>query len=511
MSTTKHIVHEGLPVSANVPDIAADGDRPNILMICTDQLRADWLGINGHPLCQTPHLDELALNGINFRSAMSECPVCCPARRILMTGLDPFGIHMFQNRDLQEFPEGPKLAELVSTAGYQTHAVGKMHTWPPRNRMGFDDIEVNEEGRTAGHTYPDDYVQFINEAGLGPQLNAHGIGNNQYGFRPSPVPEWATTTGWTADRAMRFLRRRDTTRPFMLYVSFDKPHPPLVPPQEFYDLYRDKHFDEPVIGDWAGIKCGPGDRKRDAIDRTPHVIQESLRAYAACITHIDSRIGQLLGTLRETGVLRNTWIIFTADHGDMTFDHYRRAKGTFLNGSSQVPFIVVPAVSASDLLADDAIGRVDQDHPVGLADFLPTICELTGAATPASIPGRSLVPFFTSKSGEYHGWRDVHFGTVKGHYAAFDGHYRYMWETHHGDELLFDHQQDNKDTHDLSQDPAHAATKEKLRSALISWLQTNDDPHVQNGNLVAIPIETVGEGAKSGYTNGPWNNRGWRG
>ena len=107
---------------------------------------------------------------------MSECPVCCPARRILMTGLSPYGINMFQNRDLQDFPEGPKLAECLSDAGYLCHGVGKMHTWPPRHRMGFHDIEINEEGRTAGHDYPDDYQQFLQESGFGPLAHAHGQG-----------------------------------------------------------------------------------------------------------------------------------------------------------------------------------------------------------------------------------------------------------------------------------------------------------------------------------------------
>ena len=216
----KQQVFEGLPVRADVDDVAAAGDRPNILLICTDQLRADLLGINGHPIVQSPHIDQLALSGINFRHAFSECPVCCPARRIIMTGRDPFGINMFQNRDLQPFPEGPKLAELLTQAGYQTAGFGKFHTWPPRNHMGFEELEVNEEGRTAGHIYPDDYQQFLIDKGFGPIANAHGMGNNQYGYRQSPVPEYATSTGWTADRAMRFLKRRDPTRPFFLVRLF---------------------------------------------------------------------------------------------------------------------------------------------------------------------------------------------------------------------------------------------------------------------------------------------------
>ena len=340
-------MHAGLPVDAALDDVAITGDRPNIVMICTDQLRADFLGINGSQHVQTPHIDRMAHSGINFRQTMSECPVCCPARRILMTGRDSYGVNMYQNRDLQPFPEGPKLAEVLGASGYQTYGIGKMHTWPPRNRMGFDDIEINEEGRTAGFPYPDDYQQFLLDNGLAAQSNAHGMGNNQYGYRPSPVPEWATSTGWTADRAMRFFRRRDTNRPFFCYVSFDRPHPPLTPPAEFYDLYRDVHFDEPVRGAWADTKMQQRQRGVAKSHVFPswcgreRVQQEALRAYAACITHIDTRIGQILGTLRETGVLNNTWLVFTADHGDMTFDHGLTAKGNFLAASSMVPLIVV--------------------------------------------------------------------------------------------------------------------------------------------------------------------------
>lgn len=507
----EQIVHSGLPVAADVPDQAATGERPNVLVICVDQLRGDFLGCNGHPLVQTPHFDELANNGTNFRASMSECPVCCPARRILMTGRDPFGINMVQNRDLQDFPEGPKLAELVGAVGYQTHAVGKMHTWPPRDRMGFGDIEINEEGRTAGHAYPDDYQQFIVDAGLGPQLHAHGQGNNQYGYRPSPVPEWATTTGWTADRAMRFLRRRDPTSPFLLYVSFDKPHPPLTPPAEYYDLYRDLRFPEPVEGDWVGRKLGPGDTKRDAIDRTPEVVQQTLRAYAASITHIDARVGQLLGTLRETGVLKNTWIIVTADHGDMTMDHRKRAKGTFLNGSSNIPYLVVPPVSANGRVADACVGRVDQRHAVGLQDLLPTICELTGAEAPPDTPGQSLLPLLQADDDSTVAWRPVLHGVVHTRYAAFDGRYRYQWEGQHGDELLFDHRDDPKDCHDLADDPAYAEIKARLRASLIGWLRANDDIHYEDGDLVTVPVRVVGDVSTVGFTNSPWNNRGWRG
>lgn len=506
MSAREQIVHSGLPVHVATDDVAQGGDRPNILLICMDQLRSDFLGVYGHPICQTPHMDSLAMSGVRFDQAMSECPVCCPARRILMTGLDPFGIHMFQNRDTQDFPEGPKVAEVLSAGGYQTYATGKMHTWPPRNRMGFDDIEVNEEGRTAGLTYPDDYQQAVAEAGYGRQLHAHGLGNNQYGYRPSPVPEPLTTTGWTADRAMRFLRRRDPGKPFFLYVSFDKPHPPITPPVENYELYRDKVFPEPVVGDWVATKFGKL-TERVRPDEQGDCIQESLRAYAASVTHIDCRIGQLLGTLRETGVLKNTWIIITADHGDMMFDHNRRAKGTFLSGSCSVPYIIVPPVSAAGKYDPSVVGRVDQ-HPVGLKDLAPTIADIAGLTMPETIPGRSLLSIIKEPEAE---WQKYVFGVCSSKYGVHNGRYRYQWEGVSGDELLFDQLDDPKDLHDLADDPAFASVKSDLRQALIAWLEQHDDIHIEKGQLVTVPVRLVGDVSKVGYTNSPWNNRGWRG
>ena len=124
------------------------GERPNILLICLDQMNQDWFSLHGHPLVRTPHMDSIGGTGISFARAHSECPTCIPARQTMMTGLDPWGINMFCNRGRQRFPEGrAKLAECLSAAGYQTHAVGKMHCYPARDRLGFHEVETDEEYR----------------------------------------------------------------------------------------------------------------------------------------------------------------------------------------------------------------------------------------------------------------------------------------------------------------------------------------------------------------------------
>ena len=317
----EQIINAGLPVSAEVEDAAVAGSRPNIVVICIDQLRADFLEFMAASHCSNP-----AHRPCLFKVALIFAKPCLSAQCVaqpgvfVMTGRDIMALTCFKIGTFSLSREGLQTRRSSRANGYQTYGIGKMHTWPPRNRMGFDDIEINEEGRTAGFDYPDDYQQFLLDNGLAARGHAHGMGNNQYGYRPSPVPEWATSTGWTADRAMRFLRRRDSERPFFMYVSFDRPHPPLTPPAEYYDLYRDAIFPEPLYGDWTEEKMR---KRRDGVSRSQLFpagadvnIYNILRAYRLR-HHIDTRLGQL-GTLRETKVMDNTWLMLVTDHGDMT-------------------------------------------------------------------------------------------------------------------------------------------------------------------------------------------------
>lgn len=490
-------------------DSALNPDTPNILLICCDHLRADWLGINGHPLVMTPQIDKIACQGTNFPAAMSECPVCVPARRVLMTGLNPYAIHMNQNRDLQPFPEGPKLAELLTRAGYQTFASGKLHTCPQRNRIGFEDVQLNEEGRRQDSpAFVDDYEAFLNDSGYGHLAYTHGLGNNQYGMRLSPLPETHTTTHWTAQKALEFLGRRDPTRPFFLYVSFDKPHPPITPPPAYYDLYRDVEFPHPAWGDWVERKAPPRFRavqQNHLLDsggfEHPLLIQQTLRGFAAMITHIDSMVGVLVGELRERGLLENTHILFTSDHGDHLFDHGDLAKTDFFRGSANIPYIIRPAPAWARTHTYQP-GGIDAAAPVGLMDILPTILDLCNLPIPATVEGQSLVPRLLNRAAPF---RPFSFGNCASAYAASDGRYKYIWQGESGLEYLFDTHTDPHELHDLAESPSHQEALAGLRAALLAWLQTHHDPHAGEGILTVIPTEPLDA---PGRAFNLWNNRG---
>ncbi|WP_240415118.1 sulfatase-like hydrolase/transferase [Paenibacillus periandrae] len=484
-------------------------ERPHVVWISCDQLRADWLGVNGHPVVMTPQIDELAYEGINFQAAFSECPTCVPARRIMMTGLNTYGIQMNKNREAQPFTEGPKLAELMTRSGYQTFAAGKLHTSPKRNRIGFEDVQLNEEGRRDHVTWKDDYEQFLDDNGWGHMRYTHGLGNNEYGIRMEPLPERFTSTHWTAQKAMEFIERRDPTRPFFLHVSFDKPHPPISPLQSYYELYRDAVMPEPVRGDWVNNKLPNRVRylqlrhNYDQWRQHPLMVQQTLKGYAASVTHIDSSIGVLLGTLREHKLLDKTLIVFTSDHGDNLFDHGAFAKGDFFRGSTNIPYIIRPPKHWNNEAGLSVVrGKMDKEIPVALMDVMPTILEACGIPVPERVEGRSLVPHLLGDPVRLREYTCGNCGTV---FGLTDGQTKYIWFSDEDLELLFDVQGDPSECHDLSDDPAYRSILELSRSRLAGWLEKHGDPHARNGQLLPIPYDWQLDKA---HATTSWNNRG---
>ncbi len=213
--------------------------KPNVLLICVDHWPGYLLGSAGHPAVMTPTLDQLAANGVRFSNAYSATPTCIPARRGLMTGTTA---HTHGDRIFNEtlpMPEIPTMADAFSDAGYQTYAVGKLHVYPQRDRIGFDDVLLNEEGRHHLGLSADDYELFLADQGYPGWEYAHGMATTDYTVRPWHLSEHLHPTNWSAREMCRTIKRRDPNRPAFWYLSFNAPHPPLVPLRDYLDLYRD--------------------------------------------------------------------------------------------------------------------------------------------------------------------------------------------------------------------------------------------------------------------------------
>ena len=225
-------------------------DKPHVLLISTDHWPNSLLGVNGHPAIQTPTLDTLARAGTRFTRGYSECPVCVPARKTLMTGTTTRTHKDRVFNDQQGLNGLPTIAQTFRDAGYQAYAVGKLHIHPQRSRIGFDDVLLGEEGRLQ-HGVVDDYELFLGDRGYAGQQFAHGMCNNDYLNRPWHLPEDCHVTNWSTQQMVRMIKRRDPTRPGFWYLAYCHPHPPLAPLQCYMDMYRDIDVDMPYCGEWA--------------------------------------------------------------------------------------------------------------------------------------------------------------------------------------------------------------------------------------------------------------------
>ncbi|MBI3280023.1 MAG: sulfatase-like hydrolase/transferase, partial [Acidobacteria bacterium] len=307
----------------------------------SDQHRGDCMGCSGHPAVNTPNLDRLARDGVNFRFAYSSTPTCTPARAALLTGMSPWNHGMLgYGRVADRYPvETPRA---LRDAGYYTMGIGKMHWSPQRNLHGFHHALLDESGRTQSIDFRSDYrAWFWSEA---PNLDpdATGVGFNDYTAKSYVLPERLHPTAWTGDCAVRFLESYQRAEPFFLKVSFARPHSPYDPPDRLMRRYQDAPIPKRVIGAWAK-RYEERNSARPDIWRGDLGEQEARRSrqgYYGSVSFIDEQIGRILEALEKRGLLEETLVIYTSDHGDMTGDHHLWRKSYAYEPSARIPMLL---------------------------------------------------------------------------------------------------------------------------------------------------------------------------
>lgn len=460
-----------------------DTDRPNILLMTVDQWPGHLLGISGHPVIQTPTLDELCRNGTRFTNAQSECPICVPARRCLMTGASPRG-HGDRVYDDQLAMPAETLAATLSAAGYQTQAVGKLHVFPQRDRIGFDDVQLEEEGR-AQYGVMDDYEIWLGDKGYPGQQFDHGMSTDGYLHRPWHLSEELHVTNWATQQMIRQIKRRDPRRPGFWYLSYRHPHPPLVPLQAYLDMYRDVQIDAPLGDNWAEVQDLPfavSSKRVRGEKYTPQQIDGIRRAFYALCTHIDHQLRLVIGTLREEMLLDNTVILFTSDHGDMLGDHGLWAKSLFYQGSVNVPMILLGRPGDKHI----GVGTED-DRLVTLADVMPTLLSLAGVPVPETCDGQPMLG--EDRRSTVYG----EFGTDDGATRMLrDERFKLIYYPVGNLRQLFDLETDPLEAHDLSGASEHADTLARLTELLIAELYGTDLHWLTDGQLTGLPAKSPG-------------------
>jgi len=364
--------------------------RPNILLIFTDQQRADTIHALGNPVIQTPALDSLVREGTSFTAAYTPSPVCIAARCSLLLSQWPHQTGCTANSAMPQ--ERPSLMQWLQEAGYQTHGVGKMHFAPDSRKLwGFESRDYSEE-----NTLQDDFAAYVRAQGYAHIMNMHGLRSEYYYIpQPSQLPARLHHTTWVAERALAFLQNRDKRRPFFLWASFIKPHPPFEAPVPWNRLYKPVHMPAPFMPQgyeqlltyWNRLQNRYKWRDRGF---DGHLLQTMRAAYYACISFLDYNVGRMLDYLRECQLLDQTLIIFTSDHGELLGDYGSFGKRCMLDPAARIPLIVrYPERFTAGTICPAL---------ASLVDILPTCLKAAGLKTPADAIGIDLAEIATGKA-----------------------------------------------------------------------------------------------------------------
>ena len=388
-------------------------------------------------------------------------------------------------------PNLPTLAQTFYDAGYQTYAVGKLHIYPQRNRIGFGDVHLNEEGRHHLEKQSDDFEMFLAEEGYAGQEFTHAAPMTDYVAGVWQLPHYLHPTNWTTREMSKVIKRRDPTRPAFWYMSDNFPHPPLAPLAEYVAMYRDADIPDPYIGDWTrDFDKLPYDlkirydkwyaqnrkhEKRDGLN--PLELKLARQAFYALCTHIDHQIRLVVGLLREEGILDNTILAFTSDHGDMLGNHGQYAKGLFYEDSAKIPFILVPTADYSQFghhLVDDRLCE--------LRDIMPTLLDMAGVPIPDTVEGISLL------SDDKRRWLYGEFGEGEsGKRMLRDERYKLIYYSVGNRVQLFDLLEDPNEMQNLAEDSGHTPVRTELTQKLMDHLYGDDLNWIKNGKLVGLP------------------------
>lgn len=468
--------------------------RINILFLMSDQQRGDCLGVAGAGWVKTPNLDRLAREGVLFAKAYTSVPSCLPARTALLTGMSPWQSGQLGYKPIPEYKyEGPAM---FTAAGYRTHAVGKNHFTPMRNKHGYQTVELEEGWYSVqkGHEKCD-YALWFEKNAPGKDINASGLGYTDHrGGRCFPFDESLHPTTWTADRAVDFLKTYKGGDPWFLKVSFQRPHPPFDPPKRWYDAYNDVKIPLPKVGKWAEAKYRDTTGSLEEQPSATHgifpekEITASRRSYLAGLSYVDEQLGRVLDALNERGELENTLILYTADHGDMMGDQYMWRKCRPYEGSARIPMII-RCPESMDLKTSRGLIR---EELVELRDVLPTFLDAAGITKPELMDGMSMLDILNGKK-----WRkilDLEHAQIyekdNAWVALTNGRYKYVYFTLTGQEQLFDLKNDPDELTDLAFENKNQNLLESWRKRMVDHLSIRGEEWVKDGKLV-IQKESV--------------------
>ena len=402
----------------------------NIVLIMADQLRKDCLGCYGNKYANTPNIDHLASKSLVFDRSYVANPICSPNRMSIFTGRYPSNHGLWTNGVLAK-KDSVTIAEHLSANGWQTASIGKIHFNPysaeskefslesvsnwdqmptessyDEGYFGFQHVEL-----TLGHTLAKShYLKWFKEKGGSEKdfeitaLGTVGSGDSITGIRNMPAS--LSSSAFVGERAVEYLKHgRSKDKPFFLSVSFPDPHHPFTACKDSYEKWkkapykkpcgsaddlktRPEHYREHFLGMWTRKGLIPKNSENGVPADESEI---RIRNTYAMIEEIDRNVGLVLDELEKQGLMDDTIIIFTSDHGELLGDHGLWLKGPFFyEGLISTPLMIsgknIPSRRCSALFSS--------------VDVAPTLLDVLGMAIPADIDGISQKEVLENKANE---------------------------------------------------------------------------------------------------------------
>ena len=450
----------------------ADAPRPNIVLITTDQQRYDTLGCLGAEWMKTPHLDALAQRGVVFRRAYAQNPVCIPSRACIQTGryTHQHGVQ-YMETIIDDTPGLPAweitFMERLQAAGYRTAAYGKIHMMPEK---GFHELQVNggKGGRwTKSAGLPiglgplgRDYAAWLEERHPGgyekiyeqrrrPEYKAHKSAI----VNVLPLEDYVDY--WTPQNTIDFVTR-DHDRPFFVWCGFCGPHGPVDPPKPYDEVYPMDEVEFP-----PNYHLNRDGSPRETTAEEDEVARRFIAYYWGLVTLIDDQVGAIVKALEQKGILDNTLVIFTSDHGEMMFDFGRLGKGNFTEPVTRMPLILLPPGGKPAVS--------DVDGLVETYDIAPTVLDYANAEIPSNMSATSLRPVIDGEGSTKEAVFCEYMRNDRSHTGVCvrTERYKYAYWSAGMPEEFYDLWEDPHERRNAIDDPAYRAEIERHRVLVI--------------------------------------------
>lgn len=501
--------------------------RRNVILIVSDEHQAAACGCYGSPvrrvdgLSPTPHIDALAASSVRFDSMYCSSPLCAPSRASYMTGMYPHTTtalhHKMQNREAghSRFPgvraDIPGMGDYFRRAGYKTAAIGKVHVHGEQVAgwdLGFDERAWRFYTHAPGMHYEDlkegdvsdryrerraydaptyrsvDPRKFANTPA---DLTVKQNGVNQHFQETLVEHEDEMFDHLVTERSVDFIERKTAAaEPFFIHVGLEKPHRPWTVHKKFLDRFNPADIPLPAtIAEWMTKGIHPFVQQwcHNPLNGDP--ARNSIAAYYACAAQVDDCVGRIVERCRELGILNDTVIVYTSDHGESLYEHGLIEKHNMLDPAARVPFLIHAPWALPQGTTCDA--------PASLVDLIPTLCELTHSPASPALEGVSLLPAIAGQAdpdrlvfSEFYQIGSVtrrdEFMPVR---MGLNRRHKYVYTHAAADQLYERATDDERVSRNRAFDPAHEATLSRLKLCTLHDWELDEYPMLNASARVA--------------------------